>query len=101
MESVMVFKRLIGLIFAGALAFSAGATEIVVRIAPPHMVIEKRDHRPGGEYVWVQGYHNYDGGHYVWVQGRWERPPRHHSHWVAHHWVHRHGGYVLVQGHWS
>jgi hypothetical protein len=65
------------------------------------MVIEKRDHRPGGEYVWVQGYHNYDGGHYVWVQGRWERPPRHHSHWVAHHWVHRHGGYVLVQGHWS
>ena len=38
----MVLKRVIGLVFAGALAFSAMAGEIVVRIAPPHMVIERR-----------------------------------------------------------
>ena len=38
----MVLKRVIGLVFAGALAFSAMAGEIVVRIAPPRMVIEKR-----------------------------------------------------------
>ena len=36
-EHVMILKRLIGLVFAGALAFSAAAAEIVVRIAPPRM----------------------------------------------------------------
>jgi len=27
-------------------------------------------------------------------------PPRPHARWVAHRWVHRHGGYVMVEGHW-
>jgi hypothetical protein len=97
----MILKRVIGLVFAGALAFSAMAGEIVVRIAPPRMVIERRGPRPSRNHVWIQGYHNWDGGHYVWVQGRWEQPPRMRAHWVAHHWVHRNGGYVLVEGHWS
>ena len=38
----MILKRVIGLVFAGALAFSAMAGEIVIRLAPPRMVIEKR-----------------------------------------------------------
>ena len=97
----MILKRAIGLVFAGALAFSAMAGEIVVRIAPPRMVIERRSPRPSRNHVWIQGYHNWDGEHYAWGQGRWEQPPRAHARWVAHHWVHRNGGYVLVEGHWS
>src|ERR1035437_3642408 len=97
----MILKRVIGLVFAGALAFSAMAGEIVVRIAPPRMGIQRRGPRPGPKHVWVQGYHNWDGNHYVWTQGRWEQPPRARAHWVAHHWVRRNGGYVLVEGHWS
>ena len=31
----MVLKRVIGLVFAGALVFSAAARDIVVRIRPP------------------------------------------------------------------
>ena len=77
----MVFKRLIGLVFAGALAFSAGAAEIVVRIAPPHAVIERRGPPPSRNHVWISGYHRWDGNAYAWNAGRWEQPPRPHARW--------------------
>ena len=96
----MLFKRMIGLVFAGALTFSAGAAEVVVRVAPPRVLVERRGPPPSREHVWVQGYHNWDGHGYVWVPGRWERAPRPRAHWVAHHWVRRRGGWVLVEGHW-
>jgi hypothetical protein len=96
-----MMKRLIGLVFAGALVFSAAAAEIVVRIAPPRVLVEKRGRAPSREHVWVSGYHRWDGNAYAWSPGRWEQPPRHHARWVAHHWVRREGGWVLVEGHWS
>jgi hypothetical protein len=96
----MALTRLIGLVFAGALVFSAGAAEVMVGIAPPHAVIERRVSRPGPDYVWVSGYHRWDGNAYVWSSGRWEQPPRRHAHWVAHRWRHQRGGWVLVEGHW-
>jgi hypothetical protein len=96
----MVLKRLIGLVFAGALVFSAAAADIVVRIGPPRMVVQRRSHAPGRGYVWVQGYQAWDGRGYAWVPGRWEQPPRPRSRWVAHRWTHRRGGWVMVQGHW-
>jgi hypothetical protein len=55
---------------------------------------------PGPGYEWIAGYHRWDGARYVWVPGRWDRPPHPHAHWVAHRWVHRNGGWVLVEGHW-
>jgi hypothetical protein len=97
----MVHKRLIGLVFAGALAFSAGAAEIVVHIAPPHVLVERRGRAPSRDHVWVSGYHRWDGNAYAWSPGRWEQPPRPRAHWVAHRWVRRGGGWVLVDGHWS
>ncbi|MBZ5596373.1 MAG: hypothetical protein LAP39_29360 [Acidobacteriia bacterium] len=96
----MVFKRLIGLVFAGSLSFSAAAADIVVRIAPPRAEIERRAPPPSRNYVWVSGYHRWDGNAYAWTPGRWEQPPRRHAHWVAHRWRHHRGGWVLVEGHW-
>jgi hypothetical protein len=61
-------KRLIGLVFAGALVFSAAA-EVVVRIAPPHAVMERRAPSPGHDYVWTAGYHRWEGNAYVWTPG--------------------------------
>jgi hypothetical protein len=96
----MFMKRLIGLVFAGALAFSAFGGDLVIRLRPPIAIHETRGPRPSRDHVWVSGYHRYDGNAYAWTPGRWEQPPRPHARWVAHHYVHQRGGYVLVEGHW-
>jgi hypothetical protein len=96
----MLKKRLIGVVFASLLTVSAFGEEVVVRVAPPHAVVETRVVAPSPNHVWIAGYHRWDGAAYVWVPGRWELPPHPHAHWVAHKWVKRHGGYVLVEGHW-
>jgi hypothetical protein len=92
-------KRLIGLVFASALLFSATA-EVVVRVRPPHIVVERRAPPPGRDYVWTSGYHRWDGNAYAWTPGMWQQPPRPHARWVAHRWRHQGGGWVLVEGHW-
>jgi hypothetical protein len=96
----MALKRLVGLVFAGALAFSAVAADVVVRVAPPRAVIERRGPAPGRNHVWIEGYHRWDGNTHVWIPGRWEQPPRPRARWVAHRWVRRGGGWVFVEGHW-
>jgi len=96
----MFRKSLMGFVFASALAFSAAGAEVVIRVAPPREIVETRVPAPSRGHVWIAGYHRWDGHAYVWVPGRWELPPRPHARWVKHHWVHRGGGYVLVEGHW-
>ena len=95
-----MLKRLIGLVFAGALVFSAFGGDLVIRLRPPIAVHEARGRRPSRNHVWVSGYQRYDNNGYAWNPGRWEQPPRPHSRWVAHHYVHQRGGWVLVEGHW-
>jgi hypothetical protein len=97
---MMVGKRLVGLVFAGALAFSAGAAVIVVHVAPPRVIVERRSPAPGPNYVWVSGYHRWENNAYAWTPGRWEQPPRPHARWVAHRWTRQQGGWVMVDGHW-
>ncbi len=97
----MFLKRFTGLVFAAALTLSAASAEVVVRIAPPHVVVERRGPRPSRNHVWVSGYHRWDGNAYAWNSGRWEEPPRPRAHWVAHRWVHRRDGYVFVEGRWQ
>jgi hypothetical protein len=96
----MVYKRLVGLVFAGAMIFSAAAADIVVRIAPPRVVIEKRTPSPGRTYVWTSGYDRWDGNAYSWNAGTWQQPPRPGAHWVAHRWNHQKDGWVFAEGHW-
>jgi hypothetical protein len=96
----MVLKKLIGLVFAGALVFSAVGAEIVVRIAPPRAVVERRTPPPGRDYIWISGYHRWDNNAYAWSPGRWEQRPRRGARWEAHRWKHHKGGWVLSEGHW-
>ena len=93
-------KRVIGLVFAGALAFSAVAADVIVRVAPPRIVVEHRGAPPSRTHVWISGYHRWDGNAYAWSPGRREAPPRPHARWEAHRWVRRNGGWVLVEGRW-
>jgi hypothetical protein len=96
----MLRKSLLGMFAAAALSFSAFAADVVVRVAPPRAIVERRPVAPGPGYVWTPGYHRWDGRAYAWAPGAWVRPPREHSRWVAPHWVHRGGGWVMVEGRW-
>jgi hypothetical protein len=97
----MFRSTLLGMVLAGGLAFRVTAADVVVKIAPPHAIVERRGEPPERGQVWIAGYHNWNGTAYVWVPGRWERPPHEHAVWVPHRWVHRNGGYVLVEGRWK
>lgn len=96
----MVFKQLAGLFFAGALAFSAAAADISIRIAPPRARVERRTASPGRNYVWIPGYQRWDGHGYDWSPGRWEQRPRANARWQAHKWKHQRDGWIFVEGHW-
>jgi hypothetical protein len=100
-EVSMLKKLLMTSTFGFVLAAGvAGAAEVVVRVAPPAAVVETRPVRPAAGYVWTPGYYRWDGHAHVWVGGAWVMPPRPHAVWVPHRWVHRHGGWVMVEGHW-
>jgi hypothetical protein len=78
----------------------AAIAQIVVRVAPPPVVVERPVPSPGPRYVWVGGYHRWTGRRYVWVPGHYVLPPRPGVAWIAPHWVARGGGWVSVAGYW-
>jgi hypothetical protein len=96
----MLKKLMIGSAFGLLLSAGTMLAEVVVRVVPPAPIVEVRPDRPAPGHVWITGYHRWDGNAYVWTPGRWEAPPRPHARWVAHRWVRRHGGWVMVEGHW-
>jgi hypothetical protein len=96
----MLRKGLLIAAMAGMLTAGAFAADVFVSIAPPRPIVERPVPRPGPAYIWTPGYHRWDGRAYVWSPGAWVVPPHPHAHWVAHRWVHRSGGWVMVEGHW-
>lgn len=96
----MFRKSVLSAMLFGILATGILPAEVVVRIGPPHAVVERRGRAPGPGYVWISGYHNWDGNRHIWVPGRWDRPPHARGRWEQHRWVRRNGGWVLVEGHW-
>ena len=82
------------------LAVSANAAEVIVRVGPPHAVVEQRGRPPHAGYVYQKGYHRWDGNSHVWVAGSWVEPPHRGARWVDHRWEKRRNGYVFVEGHW-
>jgi hypothetical protein len=96
----MLRKGLLACAIAGMFMMGATAAEIVVRVAPPRAIVERRPPQPGRNYIWTAGYHRWDGRAYVWVPGAWIAPPRQRARWVAHHWQRRGHDWVFVEGHW-
>ena len=96
----MLRKVFLASILGCALSLNGVAADVFVRIGPPPAVVERRPPPPGRNYVWTPGYHRWDGRAHVWVPGAWVVPPHRHAHWVPARWVHRRGGWVLVEGHW-
>jgi WXXGXW repeat (2 copies) len=96
----MVKKVALAVLFALTFCPVASMAQLVIRVGPPAPVYERRGPPPERGYVWVDGYHRYQGDHYEWVPGRYDRPPHEGARWSRHHWVHRHGQWVMVEGHW-
>ncbi len=96
----MVKKAALAVLFAITLCPLASFGQIAIRIGPPPPVYENRGHAPDRGYIWIGGYQRRDGDHYTWNPGRWERPPQDHQRWQAHRWKHRHGEWVMEEGHW-
>ena len=99
-ELILVKKIALALLLAFTLIPAASFAQAVIRVGPPPPVYERRGPPPGEGYAWQPGYHRYDTDHYVWTPGHYERQPHRGQRWVAHRWEHRHGQYVLVEGHW-
>jgi len=96
----MIKKMVLALLFAVTFVPVASFAQVQIRIGPPVRVYERPGPPPERGMVWTQGYHRYEGDHYVWTPGQYQRPPREHARWVAHRWVHQHGQWVMVEGHW-
>jgi len=96
----MVKKFALAVLLALTMFPAVSYAQVVVRIGPPAPIVERRGPPPDRGYVWIDGYHRWDGAQYVWTPGHWDRPPRPGARWVAHRWVHRHDGWVMVEGHW-
>jgi hypothetical protein len=94
-------RKILLTVFAGcALAVGAMGEQVVVKVRPPHVVVEARGVSPHEGYVYQRGYHRWDGNAYAWSPGIWVAPPHAHARWVDHRWDHRNGGYVFTEGHW-
>jgi hypothetical protein len=95
-----VKKIVLALLLAFTLFPAVSFAQVVIRIGPPPPIVERRGPPPERGFVWIDGYQRWEGGRYIWFPGRWERPPYPGARWIAHHWVHRHGQWLLIEGHW-
>jgi hypothetical protein len=94
-------KGFVRTLFLGAaliISSQAFAGQISVRIGPPPSPrVEHMTHRPGPDYVWVEGYWYPAGNHYRWHQGYWTRAPYAGANWVGPRWE----GGQYETGHWE
>jgi hypothetical protein len=97
----MLKKLLIGSTFGLLLGVGTMCAEVIVKVEPPALVVEKeRPVAPGPNHVWVAGYHRWDGHLYIWVPGRWDLPPHPGWRWIEPRWEKRPRGWAFVKGGW-
>lgn len=75
-------------------------SQVIVRVAPPRVVVERPLPPPGSRYVWTPGYYRWAKTRYVRVPGRYVLPPRPGVVWVAPRWVARNGTWLFIAGYW-
>ena len=73
---------------------------VIVREAPPPIIVERRSPMPGPGYFWIDGYWHWDGHRYGWQGGRWAVPPHERAVWVAPRYEKHEQGYRYVPGQW-
>ena len=98
----MIKKLIIAAMVAaslGSIAVSASAREVIIRVAPPELRIERVPAARHG-YQWAPGYWNWSGRRHVWVKGAWMRDrPGYLYHQPV--WEQRNGNWHIQRGNWS
>ena len=72
---------------------------ILVRWAPPPMLVEAPYEMPYRGAVWIGGYWVWNGN-WVWSHGRWAGAPRPNYYWVHPYYENRGGNVVFITGYW-
>ena len=97
----MRMKWIAGAVLACSLAapsFAQVGVGIYIHRTPPPLRVETPPPSPGPDYVWTEGYWNWDGGRYVWIGGRWNRRPYEGAYWIHPHYDR---GWQYHEGHWG
>jgi len=85
-----------------AVAVPTSTVMVDVPVLPPRPTdtVVATSGRPGSDYVFIEGYYNWDGARYQWVPSAWVRAPQPSAVWLPAHWQPTTGGYVWVAGSW-
>lgn len=79
-----------------------GAYYAGVAVAPPPpLVYGPVGAAPGPEYIWTDGYYEWDGSNWFWRPGSWARPPRRGYVWRKPYYEHYRNGYRMRPGRWE
>jgi len=73
---------------------------IIVREAPPPIIVESRPPLPGQGFIWIDGYWNWNINKYAWERGHWAVPPHERTVWVAPRYEKHEQGYRYMPGQW-
>jgi hypothetical protein len=74
---------------------------MVVRQAPPPIIIEARPSAPSSAHIWIEGSWNWDNQRYIWLGGRYAVPPEPDVVWVAARYESSSDGVRYTAGRWA
>ncbi len=94
----MKIRNMVGMavLVAGTLSAQI-SVGIQIGAPPPPRVLRVHPRRPGGDYIWVEGYWYPVGHRYKWHEGYWTRPPYLGARWVLPHY----DGHRYFEGYWE
>ncbi len=90
-----------GLVTACVPVYYGPDWSVYADVPPPAPYAEVIPPAPGPDYLWVNGYWNWNGATYVWVRGYWGLRPYPGYVWLHSGWELRHNRYVFVPGRWA
>ena len=86
-------------VLSGARAYAG--IELIVKLAPPPIVVFDQPACPGDGYIWTPGYYQYGDYGYYWVPGQWVLPPSVGLLWTPGYWGYVSGKYAWHEGYWG
>lgn len=91
---------LLGLLLAPAVG---AQVSVVIKLAPPPLLVYAQPQVPGDDYIWTPGYWSWsdEQGAYFWVPGTWVLAPYKGFLWTPGYWAFERVGYRWHAGYWG